>query len=83
LEFALHSELTNDRRSAKLILVDIGERFDASDGVRCATLRAGRFWSLGLSPLSTVIPDTLFERLLPNRPKSIPAQLKPHLEKVA
>jgi hypothetical protein len=36
-----------------------------------------------LSPLSTVIPDTLFERLLPNRPKSIPAQLKPHLEKVA
>jgi len=83
LEIALNSELTDDRRTAKPIWDNIGERFDASGGVRCSTRRAGRFWPLGSSPGSPVFPDMFFARLLPNRPKSIPAQLKPNWEKVA
>jgi hypothetical protein len=83
LEIALNSEEMDGRRAAKPISGNIGERFDASDGVRCSTLRAGRFWPPGASPISTVFPDTRFDRLLPDRPKSSPAQLKPHWEKEA
>jgi hypothetical protein len=83
LEIALNGERLNDRRTAKRISGNIRERFDASGDVRRSTLRAGRFWPPGSSPISTVFPDTLFDRLLPDRPKSSPAQLKPHRGKVA
>ncbi len=60
----------HDRRKARPIPGSIGELFDASGGLRAATLRAGRFWPPGLSPISSVLPGTAFDRLLPERPKA-------------
>src|SRR5580704_14555280 len=60
----------HDRRKAKPIPGSIGELFDASGGLRTATLRAGRLWPPGSSPISPVLPGTAFDRLLPDRPKA-------------
>src|ERR1043166_8858099 len=72
-EAALRSEgrMTGDK--AKPIPGSIGELFDASGGLRAATLRAGRFWPPGSSPISSVLPGTDFDRLLPDRPKAVGA----------
>src|SRR5215472_11489097 len=60
----------HDRRKATRIPGSIGELFDASGGLRAATLRAGRFWPPGSSPISSVLPGTVFDRLLPDRPRA-------------
>jgi K+-transporting ATPase KdpF subunit len=48
----------------------LGLFFAASGGGRAATLRAGRFWPPGSSPILSVLPGTVCDRLLPERPKS-------------
>src|ERR1700736_6641576 len=60
----------HDRRKAKPIPGSIGELFDASGGLRAATLRAGRYWPPGSSPILSVLPGTPCDRLLPDRPKA-------------
>src|ERR1700719_3868458 len=60
----------HDRRKAMPISGSIGELFDASGGLRAATLRAGRFWPPGSSPILSVLPGTACDRLLPDRPKA-------------
>src|SRR5690349_10307249 len=60
----------SDRRKAQPIPGSIGELFDASGGLRVATLRAGRFWPPGSSPILSVLPGTDCNRLLPDRPKA-------------
>src|ERR1043166_3627192 len=72
----------HDRRKAKPIPGSIGELFDASGGLRAATLRAGRFWPSGSSPVLSVLPGTDCDRLLPDRPKApgaAPIQLRGRL----
>src|SRR5215831_16300188 len=63
----------DDRRKARPIPGSIGELFDASGGLRAATLRAGRFWPPGSSPILSVHLGTACDRLLPDRPKAVGA----------
>src|ERR1700736_2421358 len=74
---------SDDRRKAAPIPGSIGELFDASGGLRAATLRAGRFWPPSSSPILSVLPGTAFDRLLLDRPKATGAAPMEFRDKVA